>query len=209
MAETLNVKEREKGGKRESRRLRRTGGIPAVLYGHGEANKNLAVIADEMAAVVRHGGRVVDLTGAVKEKAFIRALQWDTFGTHVLHVDFTRVSAHERIEVKVSLELKGQAAGAKEGGAVEHLVHEVEIECEALAIPEKLELNITELQVDGQLTAADLKLPSGVTLITDPETVLVHCVEVREEAEEGAAEGGGAEPEVIGRKADEDEESQE
>ncbi len=73
MAETLNVKERDKGGKRESRRLRRTGGIPAVLYGHGEANKNLAVVADEMAAVVRHGGRVVDLAGAVMEKAFIRA----------------------------------------------------------------------------------------------------------------------------------------
>ncbi len=106
MAETLNVKERDKGGKRELRRLRRTGGIPAVLYGHGEANKNLAVVADEMAAVVRHGGRVVDLAGDVQEKAFIRALQWDTYGTHVLHVDFTRVSAHERIEVMVSLELE-------------------------------------------------------------------------------------------------------
>jgi large subunit ribosomal protein L25 len=84
MAETLNVKERDKGGKRDSRRLRRAGSIPAVLYGHGEANKNLAVVADEMAAVVRHGGRVVDLAGAVQEKAFIRALQWDTYGTHVL-----------------------------------------------------------------------------------------------------------------------------
>ncbi len=126
----------------------------------------------------------------------------------MLHVDFTRVSAHERIEVKVSLELKGQAAGVKEGGAVEHLVHEVEIECEALSIPEKLELNITDLQVDAHLTAADLKLPSGVTLITDPETVLVHCVEVREEAEEGGAEGAGAEPEIIGRKAEDDEEAE-
>ncbi|MEX2112458.1 MAG: 50S ribosomal protein L25 [Pirellulales bacterium] len=209
MAETLNVKEREKGGKRESRRLRRTGGIPAVLYGHGEANKNLAVVADEMAAVVRHGGRVVDLAGAVQEKALIRALQWDTYGTHVLHVDFTRVSAHERIEVMVSVELKGQAIGVKDGGAIEHLVHEVEIECEALSIPEKLELNIAELAVDGQLTAADLKLPAGVTLITDPETVLVHCVEVREEGEEGAAAAGGAEPEIIGRKAEDEEEAEE
>ncbi len=65
------------------------------------------------------------------------------------------------------------------------------------------------MQVDGQLTAADLKLPAGVTLVTDPETVLVHCVEVREEAEEGAGEGAGAEPEVIGRKAGEDEEGEE
>lgn len=209
MAETLNVKEREKGGKREARRLRRDGGIPAVLYGHGEANKNLAVVADEMASVVRHGGRVVDLAGAVQEKAFIRALQWDTYGTHVLHVDFTRVSADERIEVMVSVELKGQAIGIKDGGAVEHLVHEVEIECLALAIPEKLELNVSELKIDDQLTAADLKLPPGVVLITDPETVLAHCVEVREEEEEGAAAAGVAEPEVIGRKAEDGEEGEE
>ncbi len=207
MAETLNVKERDKGGKREARRLRRTGGIPAVLYGHGEANKNLAVVADEMAAVVRHGGRVVDLAGAVQEKAFIRALQWDTYGTHVLHVDFTRISADERIEVMVRVDLKGQAIGVKDGGAVEHLVHEVEIECEALAIPEKLELNVAELAIEGQLTAADLKLPAGVTLITDPETVLVHCVEVREEGEAAAA-AGVAEPEVIGRKAEDEEEAE-
>ncbi len=209
MAETLNVKERDKGGKRDSRRLRRAGSIPAVLYGHGEANKNLAVVADEMAAVVRHGGRVVDLAGAVQEKAFIRALQWDTYGTHVLHVDFTRVSADERIEVMVSVELKGQAIGIKDGGAVEHLVHEVEIECLALAIPEKLELNVSELKIDDQLTAADLKLPPGVVLITDPETVLAHCVEVREEEEEGAAAAGTAEPEIIGRKAGEEEEAEE
>src|SRR5690349_18533126 len=102
MAEALNVKKRETRGKRNAKRMRYAGTIPAVLYGHGEETKSLTVVADEMALVVRHGGRVVELKGAVNEKAFIRAMQWDTFGTEVLHVDFTRVSEHERVEVKVS-----------------------------------------------------------------------------------------------------------
>jgi large subunit ribosomal protein L25 len=204
MAEVLNVKPRKSRGKREARRMRRSGAIPAILYGHGEANQSLAVGADEMALVVRRGGRVVDLKGAVNEKALVRDLQWDIYGTHVLHVDFARVSEHERIEVKVAVELRGQAVGVKDGGVVEHFVHEIQIECEALSIPDKLDLNINDLKVGDSLTAADVPLPAGVTLISDPEAVLVHCVKPRDE-EEGAAAGGGAEPEVIGRKADDEE----
>jgi large subunit ribosomal protein L25 len=205
MAETLNVKARESGGSREARRLRKAGRIPAVLYGHGEATRPLLLTADEIASVVRHGGRVVELKGDVNEKAFIRELQFDTFGTHVLHVDFTRVSEHERIEVKVTVELRGQAAGVKEGGVVEHFVHEVEIECEALSIPEKLELNIQNLKVGDSLNSSDIPLPPGVRLVSDPDTMVVHCIQAREEEEEGAGAGATAEPEVIGRKAEEDE----
>jgi len=205
MAENLNVKVRSACGKRESRRLRRSGGIPAILYGHGEANCSLTVASDEMKSVVRRGGRVVDLKGAVNEKAFIRDLQWDVYGTEVMHVDFARVSEHERIEVKVAVELRGQAAGAKDGGVVEHFVHEVAIECEALAIPDKLELNINELKIGDQLSAADLKLPPGVNLISDPGVVVVHCVAARVEEELGAPAGGTVEPEVIGRKAEDEE----
>src|SRR5262249_37717688 len=83
MAESLKVDARDSRGKREARRLRRTGGIPAILYGHGEANRSLVVNADAMSTVLRHGSRVVDLTGAVSEKALIRELQWDTYGTSV------------------------------------------------------------------------------------------------------------------------------
>jgi large subunit ribosomal protein L25 len=204
MAETLNVKPRESCGKREARRLRRSGSIPAILYGHGEANRSLTVATDEMSSVVRRGGRVVDLKGAVNEKALIRDLRWDTYGKHVLHVDFTRVSEHERIEVKVAVELRGQAAGAKDGGVVEHFVHEVEIECEALSIPDKLGLNINDLKVGDSLTAGDLQLPPGVKLISDPEAVVVHCAAARVEEEEAGATAT-AEPEVIGRKAEEGE----
>jgi large subunit ribosomal protein L25 len=208
MAEALNVTKRESRGKREAKRLRQAGSIPAILYGHGEANQSLAVVADEMASVVRHGGRVVELKGAVNEKAFIRALQWDVYGTDVLHVDFARVSEHERVEVKVKVELRGEAPGVKDGGAVEHIVHEIEIDCEALSIPEKIDVSIRELKIGDSITAGEVKLPEGAKLLSDPDDVIVHCVVHREE-EEAAAGGEAAEPEVIGRKAGEEEEGEE
>ncbi len=207
MAESLKVDIRNSRGKREARRLRSAGNVPAILYGHGEANHSLTVNGDALSSAVRHGARVVDLTGAVSEKALIRALQWDIYGIEVLHVDFARVSEHERIEVKVNVELRGHAAGVKDGGVVEHLVHDVEIECEALSIPDKLELNVNDLQKGSQLLASDLQLPPGVVLISDPETVLVHCVEAR--VDEGETPAVVAEPEIIGRKAEEEGEAEE
>jgi len=208
MAETLNVKTRESRGKREAKRLRSAGTIPAILYGHGEANRSLSLSAEEMASVVRHGGRIVELKGDVNEKALIRELQFDTYGQHVLHVDLARVSEHERIEVKVSVELRGQSVGVKDGGVLEHFIHEVEIECEALSIPDKLELNVSALKVGDSLTVGDIPLPSGVTLVSDADGLVVHVIEARGEEEEAGAGAGAAEPEVIGRKAADEEEEE-
>jgi large subunit ribosomal protein L25 len=144
----------------------------------------------------------------VNESALIRDLQWDTFGTGVLHIDFARVSADERIEVTVPVELRGQAPGVRQGGIVQHLVHEIEIECLATAIPEKIQLNVNHLELGNSVTVGQLELPSGVKLMSDPEAIAVQCVEpaVEEEAEAGAAEG--AEPEIIGRKAEAEEEEE-
>ena len=147
MAEVLQVEARQSRGKRNARRMRRAGTIPAVLYGHGEETVSLAVRTDAMAAAVRHGSHVVELAGAVQQSALIRDLQWDVWGTGILHVDFARVSADETIEVTVSVELRGEAPGVKEGGVVEHLVHEVEIECKATAVPEKIVVNINQLKL--------------------------------------------------------------
>ena len=207
MAETLNVQKRDSRGTRDARRMRRTGVIPAVLYGHGEQNISLTIQSAEITAAVRHGSRVVDLSGAIKEKALIKNLQWDVYGTEVLHVDFSRVSEHERVEVSVPVKLRGQAPGVKEGGVIEHVIHEVEIDCEAVSIPDHVEISVNDLHMDGALTADKIKLPEGVKLLTDPEAVIVHCVPPAAEAEEEGA-GTGAEPEVIGRKA-EDEEGEE
>ena len=209
MAEVLNVQKREPNGKRDARRLRASGVVPANLYGHGEKNLSLAIQADEVRAAVRHGARVVDLQGAVKEKAFIRELQWDTFGTEVLHLDLTRVSADERLTVTVPVELRGQAEGLKEGGVVEMVVHEVEVECLAIEIPEKLFLRVNNLKLGDSLTAAAIELPTGVKLVSDPEELVVHCVHAASDEEMEEAGSEGAEPEVIGRKAEDEEASEE
>ena len=89
MADQIPITARTTGGKHSNRRLRWSGQTPAILYGHGEANVCLSVPSDVLATALRHGGRLVTLTGAVNESAFVRDLQWDTYGTHVLHVDFT------------------------------------------------------------------------------------------------------------------------
>jgi large subunit ribosomal protein L25 len=136
----------------------------------------------------------------------IREVQWDTWGMNVLHVDFTRVSAHERIEVRVLVELRGEAPGLKEGGVVEQLVHEVEIECEAGDVPERIEVNINNLELDGSITADQLELSETAKALCAPDTVIVQCAmpaAVLEEEEVVAAEEGEAEPEVIGRPAEE------
>lgn len=207
MSEVLNVQPRSAEGKRAARRLRHGGAIPAILYGHGEANICLQAPADEVRAVVRHGTRVVDLKGAVNEKAFIRQLQWDTFGTDVLHLDLARVSADEKVQVKITIELRGEAPGLKQGGIVTHHLHEVEIECPAISIPDKLTLRASALTLGAELLVKDLEVPPGVTILTDADEVVVDCTEPKAELEEAAQAGVGAEPELIGRKAAEEEEN--
>src|SRR5436190_9769521 len=101
MAENLKVEPRKNRGTRHSKRLRAGGKVPAVLYGHGEKTVSLTVPAEQITAAVRHGSRVVDLKGAVSDSALIRELQYDTFGLEILHVDLARVSADERVHVKV------------------------------------------------------------------------------------------------------------
>jgi len=204
MAEQLKVETRNTRGKRHARRQRAAGQVPAVLYGHGQEVVGLSVEASALATAMRHGARLVELSGAVTESAFLRAVQWDTFGTAVLHVDFTRVSADERIEVTLPVDLKGTAPGVKQGGVVQHLVHEVEIECPAGSIPEKLFLNINKLELDQSLLASDIDLPAGATLISADDAVVALCELPQEVEEQEAGAGEAAEPELIGRKPAED-----
>jgi large subunit ribosomal protein L25 len=178
------------------------------LYGHGEQNVCLSVPSDVLAAALRHGGRLVGLTGAVTESAFIRALQWDTYGTHVLHVDFTRINLDELVKVGLTIELRGQAPGVKEGGAIEHLVHEVQVECPAGSIPDKLYISINNLKLNDSVTIGQIELPANAKVFGDPETIVVQCIVPVERPEEEAGEGGAAEPEVIGAKKEEEAEEE-
>jgi large subunit ribosomal protein L25 len=204
MSEQLVCKKREKFGKLNSRRLRRAGGLPAVLYGHGEDTLNLELTADAFGAALRHGERLLELTGDVKQTALIQDMQWDAFGQEVLHVDLIRVKKGERIEVEVSVETRGVAPGATEGGVLVQPVHSIMIETLATEIPDKLHLNVNELSLGDSLTAADIEdLPAGAKLLIESDTVLVECIEQQEEVEE-EADAGSVEPEVIGRKDDEE-----
>src|SRR5688500_8876465 len=101
MADTLNVRRRELSGTANNRRLRASGNIPAILYGHGEANISLTVPSGDVMAVVKHGGKLVKLAGDASDNALLRAVQWDVWGKDVLHVDLLRVSETDKVKTKV------------------------------------------------------------------------------------------------------------
>ena len=203
---TLTVALREESGKRANRRLRHSGRVPAVLYGHNKDVKSLTLSAEEFGAVVRHGNRFVALSGVLSESAFIKDVQWNTWGTEVLHVDFARVSAHEKIHVTVAVELRGESPGTKEGGVVKHVLHTIELECEAASVPEKISVSVNSLDYGKVLHVSDIELPKGVIALTDSAALVVSCVAPVEVSEEETT-ADGSEPEVIGRKkADEEEE---
>ena len=205
--EVLQVSVREDLGTANSRRLRASGHIPAILYGHGEENVCLTVAADQLHTALRHGSQLVQLRGALDESALIREIQWDAFGNSVLHLDLTRVSAGEKVEVTVSLDIKGDAPGTRDGGLLQHVLHSVQVRCPANAIPDTLLVSVNELQLGNAITIADLEIPDKVEVLAEPSDVVVQCqvVEEQEEPEEGVA-GDVSEPEVIGRKESDEEE---
>ena len=185
------------------RRMRQTGNIPAVLYGHGKDPVHLMTAVKDINRFVQAGHQFVKLNGAVAETALIKDVQWDAFGTDVLHVDFLAVDATEAIEVSVTLEFKGDAPGANMGGIVNHVMHELTITCAANAVPEHVEVVLDELQLNSSISAGDLELPSGVTLVTEAEQVVATCNEPVAVEEPEAEEG--AEPEVVGEDKKEEE----
>src|SRR6478736_4159802 len=212
MAEQLKVKRREKLGGGNNRRLRRTGNVPAVLYGHGEACISLAVESTAIMNVIRHGHKLVRLQGDVSEGAFIKAVQWDVYGKGVIHIDLLRVSDTEKVRTTVRVELKGTAVGLSEGGIIEFVLHELEIECPAASVPEKLVVNVNDLHLNKAIHARDVHLPEGATILDDLDLVVVHCItpHMTEDADTAAgAETGGVEPELIRKEKSADDEAEE
>ncbi len=208
MSDTLVVTKRELVGTANTRRLRRTGLVPINLYGHGEANASLSVPAAQLKAVIKHGGKLVRLSGDLTETALLREVQWDTYSKNIIHVDLIRVSEKELVETTVAVELKGTAPGLTEGGLLQFVLHELHIECPAFAIPEKLFANINDLHLGKSIHASDIVLPEGAKLTSDPHLVVVSCVApAKDEEAEGGLEGT-VEPELI-RKEKTDEEAAE
>jgi large subunit ribosomal protein L25 len=208
MAESveLKVEKRDGRGTRKARHLRKTGLVPGVVYGHKQETISVSLSAEELARVIRLGAHVVDLRldGGL-EKALIRDLQWDHLGKDLLHIDFERVSADERIEVPVRIELKGIAPGVTGGGILDQPLHTLTVECLAISIPDSIRVNINELQLDGAIHVKDLTLPEGVKALADPDAIVVHITAPAVEPEPVAAPAATAEPELIGRPKGEEE----
>lgn len=203
-AEALKVEKREETGTLRMRRMRAAGMVPAVLYGHGQDCLNLKVDQRHIRKMVDHGHYIVSLSGAVSETAMIKEVQWDAFGSRILHLDLARISATEKVEATLPLNVKGEAPGAGLGGIVTQVGHEIKLMCPANILPDSLEVSIDDLQLDASITAGDVPIPDGAELLNDPGESMITCYLPRG-SESDAADGDGSdEPEVIGKGPGED-----
>jgi large subunit ribosomal protein L25 len=214
MAESvvLEAQERTGSGSRAARKLRDEGKVPAVVYGHGEGTASITLPADELTKAIRHGARVIDLNqGGKLQKALIRELQWDALGHAILHADFARVSADERITLDVRVELRGTAPGVTAGGVLVQQLHNLHVECPVISVPESIRVNVGEMQMDQILHVRDLVLPEGVVVKNDPDAIVAQVTQkiVEGETPAEAASPEQAEPEVIGKKKEEEGEEEE
>ena len=201
----VSAEVRSELGSRANRRLRSAGKLPGVIYGHKEAIVPVTLPRKEVVKHLDHGTHLFDLTlDGKSEKVLIKDVQYDHLGMEVLHVDFARVSLDEKVEVTIQLELKGEPKGEADGGVLTQLVQELELECLVTDIPDIIRHNVSEMGLDSDLLVKDLKLPPGVRCLQDEDLVLAQVREIKEEEEAPAAEGESAEPEVIGRKADDE-----
>ena len=203
---TVTVKPRSELGSRANKRLRDSGFVPAVVYGHKEAVVPVTLPKKEISTHLAKGAHVFDLTLSGKsEKVLVKDVQFDHLGIEVLHVDFARVSLDERVEVTVPLELKGTPKGEADGGVLQQIVAELEIECVVTDIPDVITHNVSEMAIDDVVHIKDLKLPAGAKALQDPELIVAMVKVIAEEETAPAADAGAAEPEVIGRKPEEGE----
>jgi len=219
MVTTIEAEPREDFGKNASRRLRQAGRIPGIVYGGGGQAIPVTLDPKRVAPVLQSdSGHNTVITLEIKGRAPARVLlcdwQVDPVRGDLLHVDMFRISADTRLKLKVPVHLKGEAYGVKtEGGVLEFVLREVEIECLPDAIPEHLTVDITDYRIGRSLRAGDLPLGERVRLLTDPTRMVAHVIAPRTE-EKAAAEviegAEAAEPEVIRRgKAEEGEEGEE
>jgi large subunit ribosomal protein L25 len=198
----ISAEARTEFGKGGARRTRRAGKVPAVLYGHGEAPKHIALPAREFAAAIRHGGvnQVFNITMAdgTEALALPKAIQRDPIKDTFEHVDLLIVRRGEKVTVEVPVQLIGEAT---RGTLVINEHDRLPITAEALHLPEHVEASIEGMEAGSHVTAGDIKLPAGVELAIDPETIIAvisispSAEQLGAEAPEAAAGGEGEEAE--------------
>ncbi len=183
---------REETGKGASRRARRNGKVPAVLYGHGSDPQHLELSARDFAAVLRHTGTNAVLTLDIEGKeqlALTKALTLHPIRRSIEHADLLVVRRGEKVTVEVNVIVEGEAIP---GTLVTQDTNTIQIEADVQSIPDQLTVSVEGADVGTQFTAGSITLPSGVSLISDPETLVVNVVAAPTAEEmEGAGEGEG------------------
>ena len=202
----IAIQVREKLGSRYADRLRKTGRLPIVVYGHKQDAVHASADYKEVHGLLHSNVHILELNvDSHKQPVLIKDIQWDHLGTTVVHLDLERVDLTQRVTVEVPLVLSGEAIGLKEEGAIlEHPLTNLEIQCLATEIPDEIKVDVTDLKVGHTFLVKNLKLPTGVTTKLDPETLVAGISVIKEVVVEVApVEGAVAEPEVIGKKAEE------
>jgi large subunit ribosomal protein L25 len=198
----LTISAREASNSRATRRLRRSGQVPGVLYGGDSDAIPFTVDERELRHALAAEGAVIelDLDGSA-QPAVLKDSQRHPVRGETMHVDFLRVRLDVAIHAVVALELVGgeDAPGAKEGGVLEHVTREVNIEALPTDIPERLELDVSQMQVNDTLFLSGVTAPPGVTILDDPEeTVVATLTPPKLQAELEALEEIEAETAVVG-----------
>jgi large subunit ribosomal protein L25 len=216
----LEAQPRTAGNKNAARRVRRDGKIPAVVYGAGKDAVSVAVDPRHVLRILHSEtghNTIFDLTlDHDKTKAMIVDWQFEPVKGKLLHVDLKRIAMDQKLAVKVPIELKGEAAGVKQqGGILEQMLREVEVECLPADIPSFIEVDVSELTFGKVLRVADLPHSGKLKFLTDENQPVAHVTSVKEEVaptpETAAAEAAAApaEPEVIKKGKQETEEGAE
>lgn len=210
---THNAKPRTSLGKRATRKLRETGMLPVVIYGHGEPPESIMLVKHDVELSLAHGARTLTVKmGKATRQYLIKEVQYDHFDQIPIHMDLARVDMDERVTVHVSIELRGVPKGISGGGVLDQQITEIEVECLMSAIPETLHPLVTELELGDSLLVKDLEIPPGVTVLTKPDDRVATITTIAEEIEAEEPVEGEAdkteEPERIGRVR-KDEESEE
>ena len=208
MSDTMVMKAdvRNDIGSKHTKRLRRKGIVPAIVYGHKEEPVNLSFDLHGITEALHHGHRIFEVdSGDKKQTMMVKALQYDHLGKSIIHVDMIRVDLNETVRVTVPIEQKGTSKGSHNAGIIDELLDHLEIECVVSDIPEVISISVKELDVGDSIHAKDVELPAGAKLMTDPNALVLHChlVSIAKSTEE-IEEEMPAGPEAITEKAKEE-----
>jgi large subunit ribosomal protein L25 len=219
----IKVARREATGKNANRQLRAAGALPAVVYGDKKDPVPITIDRKKVLELLKKGGGEnavfhLELEGtSASRHAMIRDLQIDPISRRIIHIDFQRINLKEKVKVQVPIHLHGEPIGVKtDGGVLDFVTREVEVECLPNNIPQSLDIDVSGLLIGQHVEAKDLEIPEDVELISEGDQVIVSISHSRlaAEEEEGAEgddlliEAKAAEPEVIGKgKEAEDEDT--